>query len=43
MADPVTLALLGGGMALKGLGAWFGGRSQRDAQKRAGTLLADTA
>lgn len=43
MADPVTLALLGGGMAVKGLGALFGARSQRDAQKRAGTTLANMA
>lgn len=43
MADPVSLGLMGGGMLIKGLGALFGGRAQRDAQKRAGTLLADTA
>ena len=43
MADPVSLGLMAGGLAVKGLGALFGGRAQRDAQKRAGTLLADTA
>lgn len=43
MADPVTMAMMAGGLAVKGLGALFGGRSQRNAQKQAGTLLADTA
>lgn len=43
MADPVSLGLMAGGMLVKGLGSFFGGRSQRDAQKRAGTLFADTA
>ena len=43
MADPVTLGLLIGGMGTQVLGSIFGKGAQRAAQKRAGTIFANTA
>jgi hypothetical protein len=43
MADPVSLALMAGGMGVKAIGAIFGGRAQKAAAKKAGTTLANTA
>lgn len=43
MADPVTMALMAGGSLIKGIGSFVGGRSLAQANKRAGTTLADMA
>jgi hypothetical protein len=39
MADPVTMGLMLGGMGVKALGSFFGGRALKNAQKEAGTQL----